>query len=315
MPMQKIALLMDVDNIKIDFESFKDVVNQVKNVGEIVYAKLYGFSDRKHRAFVDYVANEGYDTASTMRLKVRNKSQLDTRILIDAVQLSITNPSIDGFAIITGKGDIVPLISYLKSLGKYICGAFVGDEDSLSLCHMPIQIPSQAGFLTGGAAPNAKKPTPPKPKAKTPKPEVAKIAKVAVDDDDLFAPVFAESTPADDEQEEMLRTIERMKQEVNEVAEPISEPEEDIDAIMTMVQQMTEEATQEEEETLTTREMFLRNNAFATGGEGGDVFNISDYMVEKKDDELKTASFDIDDGNLKQSLENIKSMMENFEKK
>lgn len=53
-----------------------------------------------------------------MRYKKRAKSQLDMRIIIDAVKMFYTMPHIDTYCFIAGDGDLVPLLSYLKAGGK-----------------------------------------------------------------------------------------------------------------------------------------------------------------------------------------------------
>ena len=114
---RKIALLMDVDNVKISGDAFEELYKKLNGVGEVVYCKFYGYNDRKHIYLSDVITKYGYETAPFMRFKKRF-SQLDTRILVDAVALNYTKPEINTFCIVAGDGDLIPLLVELKSSGK-----------------------------------------------------------------------------------------------------------------------------------------------------------------------------------------------------
>jgi len=113
-----IALLIDIDNAKISLPVFQDIIDQVERTGHLVYCKVYGFNERKHIKFDEIIERYGFDSTPTMRYKKRTKSQLDSRIMIDAVSMVYTKPFVDTFAIVAGVGDLVPLLSFLKSNGK-----------------------------------------------------------------------------------------------------------------------------------------------------------------------------------------------------
>ena len=114
---RRVALLIDVDNVKLSKESVEELFDQLNNGGEVVYCKFYGYNDRKHLYLNDFITNYGYETAPFMRLKKRF-SQLDGRILVDAVRINYTKPDIDSFCIVAGDGDLIPLLVELKSCGK-----------------------------------------------------------------------------------------------------------------------------------------------------------------------------------------------------
>lgn len=114
----KIALLIDIDNAKISLPVFNDILQQLRVKGNLIYTKVYGFNERKHIRFDEIIEKYGFDSVPTMRYKKRAKSQLDSRIIIDAVKMFHTMPHIDTFCLVTGDGDLVPLLSYLKSGGK-----------------------------------------------------------------------------------------------------------------------------------------------------------------------------------------------------
>ena len=113
-----IALFIDIDNAKVSLPVFNNILEQIQKVGKLAYCKVYGFNERKHMKFDEVIEKYGFDSAPTMRYKKRAKSQLDTRIIIDAVNMYHTKPFIDTFAIIAGEGDLVPLLSFLRAGGK-----------------------------------------------------------------------------------------------------------------------------------------------------------------------------------------------------
>ena len=113
----KIALLIDVDNVKIGKEAFNELYDKLRERGEVVYCKFYGYNDRKHIYLSDIIAKYGYETAPFMRFKKRF-SQLDNRIMVDAVALNYTKPEINTYCIVAGDGDLIPLLVELKSSGR-----------------------------------------------------------------------------------------------------------------------------------------------------------------------------------------------------
>lgn len=116
---KKIALLIDVDNVKIGAEAFDELYEKLLAIGDVVYCKFYGYNDRKHLYLSEVISKYGYETASFMRFKKRC-SQLDIRIIVDAVRLVYTKPEIDTYCIVAGEGDLTPLLVELKSSGKTI---------------------------------------------------------------------------------------------------------------------------------------------------------------------------------------------------
>ena len=116
---RKIALLVDVDNVKIGGEAFNELYAKLNEIGDVVYCKFYGYNDRKHIYLSDAIARYGYETAPFMRYKKRF-SQLDIRIIVDAIKLNYTKTEIDTYCIIAGDGDLIPLLVELKSCGRFL---------------------------------------------------------------------------------------------------------------------------------------------------------------------------------------------------
>ena len=102
---RKIALLVDVDNVKISKEAMLELFDKLEEMGDVVFCKFYGYNDRKHLYLSDIIAKYGYETAPFMRLKKRF-SQLDNRIVVDAIKLVYTKPEINTFCIVAGDGDL-----------------------------------------------------------------------------------------------------------------------------------------------------------------------------------------------------------------
>lgn len=196
---RKIALLIDIDNVKIGGAAFNELFSELKERGEVLYCKFYGYNDRKHIYLSDVIAKFGYETAPFMRFKKRF-SQLDNRILVDAVKLNYTKPDINTYCIVAGDGDLIPLLVELKSSGRHLID--VNTEHQEINGHMfdeHIIVPSiekEAEVYTSKAtkaAPKKKatpKPAAPKPApAPAPKPTVAPVPKpapapVVVEEDD-----------------------------------------------------------------------------------------------------------------------------------
>jgi hypothetical protein len=116
---KKIALLVDVDNVKIGGEAFNELYEKLLQMGDVVYCKFYGYNDRKHIYLSEVISQYGYETAPFMRFKKRY-SQLDIRLVVDSVRLVYTKPEIDTFCIVAGEGDLIPLLVELKSSGKTV---------------------------------------------------------------------------------------------------------------------------------------------------------------------------------------------------
>lgn len=116
---KKIALLVDVDNVKMGGEAFNELYEKLNEIGDVVYCKFYGYNDRKHIYLSDAIAKYGYETAPFMRYK-RRFSQLDIRIIVDALKLNYTKTEIDTYCIVAGDGDLIPLLVELKTSGRML---------------------------------------------------------------------------------------------------------------------------------------------------------------------------------------------------
>jgi uncharacterized LabA/DUF88 family protein len=123
---RKFALLADVDGSGITSEELKKITDKVEALGDICYTKLYGINDKKNREFAEFINGKCCDTAGILRTKKGRKTQLDSRIIVDAMKIAASG-AVDSFAIIGGEGDYGYLLSALKAMGMYIAGRFDSD--------------------------------------------------------------------------------------------------------------------------------------------------------------------------------------------
>jgi DNA polymerase III delta prime subunit len=220
----KIALLIDVDNVKIGSAAFHELYEELKERGEVVYCKFYGYNDRKHNYLSDIIAKYGYETAPFMRFKKRF-SQLDNRILVDAVKLNYTKPEINTYCIVAGDGDLIPLLVELKSSGRQLLD--VNTEYQEMNGHMfdeHIVVPSidsGAEVYTSKANKTPKmKPVKAKPAATKPepKPAPAPVAapKVEVKKPEPVLPVVEEEDEVESDELEMDYNLSQVLRSITE---------------------------------------------------------------------------------------------------
>lgn len=138
----KIALLIDVDNYKVNEKELSYLFNRLNMKGEVVYGKVYNFSDKANADLRDIIEQNGFDTAmQSSESRKTKKSQFDMRIALDATRLCFTNNTIDTFCLACGDGNIVPLISMLRAEGKRVLGCFnFGNEQNERVCNEVILI-------------------------------------------------------------------------------------------------------------------------------------------------------------------------------
>jgi len=127
---KNIALFIDIDNAKVTLEVFNSILDNLVELGDIIYVKVYGFNERKHIKFGEVIEENGFDSAPTMRNKKRAKSQLDMRIIVDAMRAYYTWPHIDSYCFVVGDGDMVSLLSFLRAGGKGLITVETDNPDS-----------------------------------------------------------------------------------------------------------------------------------------------------------------------------------------
>lgn len=194
---KKIVVLADIESVRVPFTSFEKGLKEVAKYGDIAGCKFYGYSAKRTKDYADFIADNSYDALSSLAGK--RKGKLDLRQVIDATRLAETR-KIDGIFLMYGKGNIKPLISYLRNLGMEVYAGVISPDDNSTKCNQtvileegllytqishakiaapkaapaPAPAPAAAPFAAPAAAPNAA----PKPAANS-------------DDDDMIAKLTA----------------------------------------------------------------------------------------------------------------------------
>ena len=114
---KKIAFFIDVDNVVLTSDDYANVIEQLNGMGTILYGKIYGAGERKHKEIYQDAAAHCYDTDRQMRVKRRGKRDFDNRIFVDVVDAVAKAPSVDAVCIVAQPTDLVYLYSYLRRRG------------------------------------------------------------------------------------------------------------------------------------------------------------------------------------------------------
>ncbi|MFA5051890.1 MAG: NYN domain-containing protein [Patescibacteria group bacterium] len=137
---QRVGVFVDVQNM---YYSAKNLYNQKVNFGEILKTAV---ADRKliramayvikaqnsdEQKFFDALSNQGFEV-KMKELQVfwggHKKGDWDIGMAMDAIRLSI---KLDVVVLVTGDGDFVPLVEYLKNHGQFV-EAVAFDESASS---------------------------------------------------------------------------------------------------------------------------------------------------------------------------------------
>jgi len=105
------------------------VLERLLDKGKIIVKKAYADWDR-HRAGKRGFHQAGMELIDIPQMQVSGKSRADIRIAVDAMELCYSKQHLDTFVLISGDGDLTPLVSKLKSNNKHVIG--VGSAGSAS---------------------------------------------------------------------------------------------------------------------------------------------------------------------------------------
>ena len=205
---KKIAFFIDVDNVQLKSEHYANVMEQLNGMGKVLYGKIYGAGERKHKEIYADAAAHSYDTDRQMRVKRRGKRDFDSRIFVDVVDAIAKAPAIDAICIVAQPTDMVYLYSYLRRRGISI----IALDNTDDACRQFVDEFIDLGIVTEVKLPKKKPQKPAAPKAAAPKAEPAPkaAAKPAPSNSDV------------DRTEELLREIERLRALATE--EPAAAP-------------------------------------------------------------------------------------------
>ncbi len=126
---QRIGVLIDVQNL---YHSAKNLYNSRVNFSEILklavsnrnliraFAYVVRTKTGEEKAFFDALTNLGIETRVRDLQEFyggQKKADWDVGIVIDAVRMA---PSVDTLVLVSGDGDFVSLVEYLKNQGKRV---------------------------------------------------------------------------------------------------------------------------------------------------------------------------------------------------
>lgn len=116
---KQVAILIDFENIGIDAMSF--VVEQSSKHGRIIINRAYA-DWTTTRGIKEKLQELGIEPIHNFRATKTSKNAADIMLAVDAVDTVHRSP-VDLFVIVSSDSDFIPLIRYLKALGKEIIGA------------------------------------------------------------------------------------------------------------------------------------------------------------------------------------------------
>ena len=146
----KIAVFIDLDNTGITAVNLVEVLSELRRQGDVVYAKLYGYTDAKVAEFEEIVAENRLETIGRMRFKPEGVSVVDTRLVVDAIRLTTAHK----FSLVfvwAGQGDLASLFQQLKDLGARTATVDVDELDTQSK-FVDQRIKLFSGFTKGSVA-------------------------------------------------------------------------------------------------------------------------------------------------------------------
>lgn len=130
---RKVAVFIDVDNTEMDFDLYRNAMEQIGAMGEIVCATVYGASERKQKGVIDDAKQKGYAIQLPSRTRRRVRKVFDDRIWVDVTDLVAHNANVDTVAVVAFPTDMVYLFSYLRRLGLSVVGVDGLDQASAAL--------------------------------------------------------------------------------------------------------------------------------------------------------------------------------------
>ena len=213
---RKLAVFIDVDNANMTADNFQTALDELTKRGTIVYGKVYGLSERKHKEIITKANDLAFDLATVMRIKKRGSKPVDTRIFIDALDVVYSYPNVDAVAVLTGIGDLVPLYSKLRALDIKVLALGNADEQSLHFVDEILDL-----GLPAEEKPKKEKPVtepssvPTEEVASEPQKEVASVGA----EPETEEPIAEETHEENLDEKEILDQIEKLKSS----AQPVSD--------------------------------------------------------------------------------------------
>jgi hypothetical protein len=111
----KMIILADIGSLRVTCIGFQQIVASLQDRFDVVACKFYSYVAKRNRDYNEYIAANGFDTSLPSASRRRNK--LDSRQVMDAAEIAKSGTSIGAIAMITGEGDILPVVNLLKQKG------------------------------------------------------------------------------------------------------------------------------------------------------------------------------------------------------
>ncbi len=126
--------MLDFDNVVLGLPNKakfnpQAILDRVLEHGKIVYKRAYADWSRyeKYRVALHEL---GFDLLEIPKRRMTGKNSADIRMVVDAMELVISQGHIDTFALITGDSDFTPVVSSLRKHDKHVIGIGVKDASS-----------------------------------------------------------------------------------------------------------------------------------------------------------------------------------------
>lgn len=237
---RNIAFFIDIDNTSMNYDNYSNVMQQLQSMGSIMYGKLYGVTERRHKSIIADAISKGYHTEHVMRVKRRGRKEFDSRICVDIADLLAKSTGIDAICIIAHSVDMVYLYSYIHARGIKIIACDDGDDESNAFVDEIVDTGKliELKFNTESKKKSSKSATQPAVEKVI---EQASIAHKTIEDNaEQIAPVEPvieqKQTEGIDKTDELLREIEHLRalaesQRVSQTTaevEPVAEPEPEV---------------------------------------------------------------------------------------
>jgi len=108
-----IAVFIDLEDTNIRAINIVEILSELRRLGDVVYVKLYGYTDNKVMEFEEVIAENRLETIGGSRFR---QGGVDTRLVVDAIRLTQAHKFGSVF-VMAGQGDLASLFQYLKELG------------------------------------------------------------------------------------------------------------------------------------------------------------------------------------------------------
>jgi len=137
---ERIAVFIDGDNLfgackslgwLIDFRKFKEYLERDVDLYNAFYYTSWDEDDKK-KNFAIFLTNRGYTVKKRQEQRVRQQGQIvatkgNTDVMM-TVDIMSTKSRWDTCILVTGDGDFLPVIDYLRQQGKRIIGISSKEE-------------------------------------------------------------------------------------------------------------------------------------------------------------------------------------------